>query len=110
MSGYTVSEVLYEQQQKKKHEQSVNLFIVARLRLKLKRWPVIHLSQLQNGRLFKFSISAKLCSKGINGWGTALMLSKVIKNYLTYILVQMVRSQRPIAKRSWEYAGALPVT
>lgn len=32
-----VSEVLYEQ---KVHKQSVNLFIVARLRLELKRWPV----------------------------------------------------------------------
>lgn len=38
------------------------------------------------------------------------MLSEVIKNNLTYILVQTVRSQRPIAKWSWEYAGALLVT
>lgn len=88
----------------------MNLFILARLRLKSKSWPVTHLSHLQNGRLFKFSISAKLRSKGINGWGVALMFSKVIKNNLTYILVHMVRSQRPIAERSWEYAGALLVT
>lgn len=94
----------------KKYKQSMNFFIVARLRLKSKRWPVTHLSQLQNGRLFKFIILTKLCSKGINGWGVALMLSKVIKNNLTYVFVQLVRSQRPIAKRSWEYAGALLVT
>lgn len=68
MSDYTVSEVVYEQ---KIHEQSMNLFIVARLRLKLKRWPVTHLSQLQNGRLFKFSISAKLCSKGVMVGGSS---------------------------------------
>lgn len=98
---------MYEQ---KVHKQSANLFIVARLRLELKRRPVTHLSQLQNGRLFKFSVSAKLCSKDTNGWGTALMLSKAIKNYLTYTLVQTVGSLRPMAKQSWEYAGALLVT
>ena len=85
--------------------------MVVRLRLKSKRRPVTHLSQLQNGRLFKFSISAKFCSKGINSSvGVTLMFSKLIRNNLTYILVQMVGSQRPIAERSWEYAGALPVT
>lgn len=67
----------------------------SQLTSKSKRQLLIHLSQLQNGRLFNFSTSAKLCSKDINGFKPALMPSKVIKNYLTLILVHMVMSQRP---------------